>query len=72
MDPEACLLAAETAWNDAEFDLFLDAMATYADWRRKGGFEPTLNVETLGDVFYGILSTQYGALVGNTEAIPKL
>ena len=75
MDPEACLLAARIALDDMKFDAFLDCLADYAGWRKRGGFEPTiraLNVETRGDVFYGLLATRYGALVGSPEFIPGL
>ena len=75
MDPEACLLAAQSALDDMDFDAFLDCLDGYAGWRKRGGFEPTvrvLNIETRGDVFYGLLATRYGALVGSTEPIPCL
>jgi len=75
MDPEACLIAAETALNERGFDAFRDCLSSYAEWRKRGGFEPTvhsLDIETSGDVFCGLLRTRYGALIGKREPVPDL
>ena len=78
MDPEACLLAAETCLKDMEFDLFTDCMSEYVEWRKKGGFEPAIpscyenSPPIKGDVFFGTLRTRWGVLMGHTNDIPNL
>ena len=40
MDPVACLQRAHDAIDAADFDEARDALASYRDWRRRGGFQP--------------------------------
>lgn len=52
MDPEACLLAAETAIVDGEEDLAIDALENYVNWRGMGGYEPKIHIQySCGDEF---------------------
>lgn len=73
MDPEACLLAAETAIMDGEENLAIDALENYVNWRGKGGYEPTIGSYTEltipnelngGDAFFSRLITQYETKFG--------
>jgi hypothetical protein len=40
MDPTACLQRARDAIDEGDFDEARDALASYREWRRRGGFEP--------------------------------
>ena len=40
MDPVACLQRAHDALDDGNLDEARDLLASYRDWRRRGGFEP--------------------------------
>lgn len=69
MDPMATLRAAKDAldsfyMDDPDWDRFCELMSAYADWRNKGGFNPTGNGVN-GDAFYGLLATRYGAMAGS-------
>jgi hypothetical protein len=58
MDPEACLLAAETAIFDREMDLAADALTCYDEWREGQGYEPyMMDMCMWGDVFRRKLQT---------------
>lgn len=50
MDPEACLLAWQSAIEDREWDLASDCDESYRDWRASGGFEPMIGC-LHGDAF---------------------
>lgn len=53
MDPLACLLAADRAIADLELDDAAEHLDNYAEWRRKGGFEPILTETAMrGDDFH--------------------
>jgi hypothetical protein len=40
MDPAACLQLAYEAFNADDFDEARNTLASYRNWRRRGGFEP--------------------------------
>ena len=40
MDPATCLQLANDAINADDFDEARNALASYRNWRRRGGFEP--------------------------------
>lgn len=72
MDPEACLLAAETAIFDGEEQLAIDALENYVNWRGMGGYEPLVgikykdedNIERNGDWFHKGLIVRYETKFG--------
>ena len=40
MDPAACLQRAHDQLDDGNIDEARDALTSYREWRRRGGFEP--------------------------------
>ena len=50
MDPVACLQRAHDAIDAADFDEARDALASYRDWRRRGGFEPDGGDQRAGEL----------------------
>lgn len=76
MDPEACLLACETAIRDRDEDAAYDCLENYANWRRNGGFEPTLTVASVawpvrGDEFHTNLIWEFEDTIGRYDG-PRL
>jgi len=57
--------------DDADFEGFINAMQSYASWRRRGGYEPMVG-DKPGDLVYASLGTRYGVLTGNRDAVPDL
>ena len=51
MDPKACLNRLADAFEDGDEDEARAALRDYTDWRRKGGFEPTMADGMRGDEF---------------------
>lgn len=68
MDPLACLLAAETAIIKRHHDDAHEHLTNYAEWRAKGGFEPTgiipLHIADKtprnGDEFHAMMGVLFG------------
>lgn len=52
MDPKACLLRADQAASDLNFEECESALIDYQRWRAKGGFEPLDVVGKRGDAFH--------------------
>ena len=64
MDPKACLIRADQAVSDGDYNSALEACLDYRIWRRSGGFEPAETAEFPvcqgGDDFYRQIMRRLG------------
>ncbi len=55
MDPEACVMAFQTAAADGEHDLMADCVEAYDDWKATGGYSAGCLHDGLSWIVDGLL-----------------